>query len=317
MKIVITGGAGFIGSNLALCLQEKHEILVIDKMRGQSYLDNGNLECLGHFKNLLNYKGRLFIGDINDKETFKKISDFKPNIIFHQAAISDTTAYNQNQVLSTNLNSFEEFIKLSIKLNAKLIYASSASVYGNLPSPQQVGKENPKNPYAFSKLMMDNMAKKYYKKAHIVGLRYFNVYGNGEYFKGKTASMILQLGLQLLKGDNPKLFKGSDKIFRDFVYIKDVVSANLKALEAECGVYNVGSGKARSFQDVLDILQKELNTNLTCEYIKNPYINAYQFHTQAQLDKSFAYESEFSLEEGIKDYLDEIKRIYEEELKNA
>ncbi|EIE1465511.1 ADP-glyceromanno-heptose 6-epimerase [Campylobacter upsaliensis] len=312
MRIIITGGAGFIGSNLALALQEKHEVLIIDKMRSDKRLDNGNLESFGHFKNLLEFKGELFVGDICEAKSFDVMREFKPDIIFHQAAISDTTAYNQTQVLSVNLNSFKDFIKLAIKCDSKLIYASSASVYGDMPSPQKVGYEEPKNPYAFSKLMMDKLAQKYFNELHIVGLRYFNIYGKNEFFKGKTASMILQFGLQILSGKNPRLFEGSEKIYRDFTYIKDVVNANLKALETKSGIYNVGSGKARTFKDIVDILQKELGTNLDYEWIKNPYEKAYQFHTQAHLNENF-YKSEFELEAGIKDYLPEIKRIFEKE----
>ncbi|MEB2804318.1 ADP-glyceromanno-heptose 6-epimerase [Campylobacter upsaliensis] len=312
MRIIITGGAGFIGSNLALALQKKHEVLIIDKMRSDKRLDNGNLESFGHFKNLLEFKGELFVGDICEAKSFDVMREFKPDIIFHQAAISDTTAYNQTQVLSVNLNSFKDLIKLAIKCDSKLIYASSASVYGDMPSPQKVGYEEPKNPYAFSKLMMDKLAQKYFNELHIVGLRYFNIYGKNEFFKGKTASMILQFGLQILSGKNPRLFEGSEKIYRDFTYIKDVVNANLKALETKSGIYNVGSGKARTFKDIVDILQKELGTNLDYEWIKNPYEKAYQFHTQAHLDANF-YKGEFELETGIRDYLPEIKRIFEKE----
>lgn len=315
MRVVITGGAGFIGSRLALHLQEQNEVLVVDKMRSEERFSNGNLQSFGHFKNLLEFNGELYVGDICESKTLQKIREFKPDVIFHQAAISDTTAPNQNAVLQTNLNSFYDFIALAIELNAKLIYASSAAVYGDAPSPQRVGfSEAPKNPYAFSKLMMDKLASKFYDKAHIVGLRYFNVYGEGEFFKDKTASMVLQFGLQMLGGQKPRLFVGSDKIFRDFVYVKDVVSANLAALETKCGVYNVGSFKARSFTDIVDILQKELGTNYEYEYIPNPYAKAYQYHTQAGANEHFHYAPKFSLEEGIKSYLPEIKRIFEKEI---
>lgn len=316
MKIAITGGAGFIGSQLALHLQNdpKNELLLIDKMRSDERWENGNLKSFGHFKNLLNFSGELFVGDICDPATLAKIADFKPDIIFHQAAISDTTVSDQFALLRTNLNTFGDFIKLAIKLNAKLIYASSAAVYGDTPSPQRVGFEAPKNPYAFSKLMMDKMAAKFYDKAHIVGLRYFNVYGEGEFFKDKTASMVLQFGLQLLSGHSARLFEGSDKIFRDFVYVKDVIRANLAALNAPCGVYNVGYFTPRSFTDIVDILQKELGTNFPYEFIPNPFVKAYQFHTQAQKCENFAYEPKFSLESGIKSYVSEICRIFEKEV---
>ncbi|MBK1994211.1 NAD-dependent epimerase/dehydratase family protein, partial [Campylobacter novaezeelandiae] len=99
MRILITGGAGFIGSALALFLQENHEVLVVDKMRSGAVFENGNLECLGHFKNLLGFKGELYVADINEEKTLKIIKDFKPEIIFHKAAISDTTIYDQNKIL--------------------------------------------------------------------------------------------------------------------------------------------------------------------------------------------------------------------------
>lgn len=313
MRILISGGAGFIGSNLALSLQDEHEILIIDKMQGAEHFENGNLKSLGHFKNLLDFHGSLFVADICDEIFLEKIKDFKPDVIFHKAAISDTTVYNQNEVLKTNLNNFEALIKLCIDLNIKLIYASSASVYGDAKSPQTVDvDEKPKNPYAFSKLMMDRLCQRYEKELHIVGLRYFNVYGEGEFYKGKTASTVLQFALQILSNKAPRLFEGSDKIYRDFVYIKDVVNANLMALDAKSGIYNVGSGVARSFQDIADILQKELETNFACEYFANPYTKNYQFHTQAKLDKSFAYEPKFSLESGISSYLTHIKLFAKE-----
>ena len=134
MRVVITGGAGFIGSRLALSLQDEHEVLVVDKMRSEERFSNGNLQSFGHFKNLLDFKGELYVGDICDSTTLDKVRKFKPQVIFHQAAISDTTAPNQSAVLQTNLNSFYDFIALAVELNAKLIYASSAAVYGDAPS---------------------------------------------------------------------------------------------------------------------------------------------------------------------------------------
>ena len=129
--------------------------------------------------------------------------------------------------------------------------------------------------------------------------------------------MIVQFGHQILSGKNPKLFEGSDKIVRDFIYIEDVIQANIKAMDPkESGVYNVGTGKARSFQAIVDILQKELETDLTCEYIPNPFVGRYQFHTEADIEPTKAglgYTPRFELEDGIKAYVPEIRRLFEEE----
>lgn len=320
-KILITGGAGFIGSNLAHYFDNNFkdiDILVIDKFRNNERFSNNNLKSFGHFKNLLGFSGNVISADINDKSTMDLISDYAPDIIYHQAAISDTTVIEQDELIKTNVNSFFELLKICQKHNSKMIYASSAATYGNALSPQKVWHgESPNNAYGFSKLSMDHTAMRFAKQTgvYVVGLRYFNVYGKGEFFKEKTASMVLQFGLQILSGKNPKLFEGSDKILRDFVYIGDVVAANVNAMNAKSGVYNVGTGNARSFQDIVDILQSLLKTNLPCEYIPNPYSKSYQFHTQADISSTkdiLGYEPKYTLELGIADYLDEIKRIYKE-----
>ena len=133
--------------------------------------------------------------------------------------------------------------------------------------------------------------------------------------------MVLQLGHQILSGKAPKLFEGSDKILRDFIYIEDIIQANIKAMQPkQSGVYNVGTGKARSFQDIADILQKELGTEYGSEYIPNPFVGQYQFHTEANIESSqsfLGYQPNFELEDGIKAYLEEIKRLYDTEVKKA
>lgn len=320
-RVVITGGAGFIGSALAKHFHsEGSQVLVVDKFRNDERFSNGNLKSFGHFKNLLGFNAEVAWGDINSAQTLSLIADFAPDVIYHQAAISDTTVKEQDELIKTNVNAFASLLELCQKIGAKMIYASSAATYGNAPSPQQVGQnEAPNNAYGYSKLAMERVAMAWQKRSgkSAVGLRYFNVYGAGEFFKGSTASMILQFGLQILSGKNPRLFEGSERIYRDFVYIKDVIRANVCALNATGGVYNVGSGVARSFSDVVDILQKELNTNLKKEYIPNPFSKSYQFHTQADISKSrevLGYEPRYSLELGIADYIDEIRKIHSQEL---
>ena len=318
MKIAITGGAGFIGSNLAKYFMDKHEVLVVDSFRSNKTFSNGNLRSFGHFKNLLGFNGEIYCGDICKDSTMQKIRSFKPDVIFHEAAISDTTVSEQDELLEVNLNSFYDLLEISRDTGAKLIYASSAATYGNANAPQKVWEcENPNNVYGFSKLMMDKMALKFDKEfgTKTIGLRYFNVYGKGEFFKNKTASMVLGFGLQILKGNAPKLFVESDKIFRDFIYVKDIINANELAMNSDAkGVFNVGTGIARSFQDIADILQKELGTSYGNEYIPNPFSSQYQFFTQADIEPTktaLGYEPKWSLEDGIKDYLPEIIKIYE------
>lgn len=323
--ILITGGAGFIGSNLAFYFQEHYpqaKVVVLDLFRSNLTLSNGNLKSFGHFKNLIGFRGEVISGDINDQVLLTKLAaGYKFDYIFHEAAISDTTALEQDLMIQTNVNAFKDLLDMAVAHGANMIYASSGATYGDAPSPQKVGREAPQNVYGFSKLMMDHLARDYaqkFKNISIVGLRYFNVYGPHEFFKNKTASMVVQFGHQLLSGKNPKLFENSDKILRDFIYIEDIVQANILAMHPkESGVFNVGTGKARSFQSMVDILQHELGTAYKCEYIPNPYIGRYQFHTEADIQSTrdvLGYAPGFEFEEGIKAYAPEIKRLFEEEL---
>lgn len=324
-KILITGGAGFIGSNLAFYFQNNFpnaHVVVFDLFRSGETFNNGNLKSFGHFKNLLGFTGEIICGDLNDPLMQKHLKSYHFDYIFHQAAISDTTVYDQTIMMQTNLNTFKFLLDMAIENNSPLIYASSGATYGDASAPQRVGIESPQNVYGFSKLMMDHMTHttlKQFPSATIVGLRYFNVYGPREFYKNKTSSMILQLGHQILSGKAPKLFYGSDMIRRDFVYIEDIVQANIKATQPlQSGIYNVGTGLARSFQDIADILQKELGTDYGTEYIDNPYVGSYQFLTEADIESTrtnLGYEPCITLEEGIKRYLPDIIRLYETEVK--
>ncbi len=323
--ILITGGAGFIGSNLAFYFQEHYpeaHVVVLDLFRSNLTLSNGNLKSFGHFKNLLGFQGEVISGDINDQLLLASLAqNYKFDYIFHEAAISDTTALEQDLMIRTNVNAFKDLLDIAVAHGAAMIYASSGATYGDAPSPQRVGREAPQNVYGFSKLMMDHLARQYSQKFEnisIVGLRYFNVYGPREFFKNKTASMVVQFGHQLLSGKNPKLFEDSDKILRDFIYIEDIIQANILAMHPrESGVFNVGTGKARSFQSMVDILQRELGTSFACEYIPNPYVGRYQFHTEADIESTksvLGYAPRFEFEEGIAAYVPEIKRLFEQEL---
>ena len=321
--ILITGGAGFIGSNLAFYFQENFplaNIVIFDCFRNEKLLSNGNLTSFGHYKNLIGFSGDIICGNIIYKKDLDCLEKYKFDFIFHQAAISDTRVYDQEIIMQTNINSFYVLLNIAKRDNAVMVYASSAAVYGSNQSPQTVGKESPENPYGFSKYMMDEIASRFINEnpeMRITGLRFFNVYGAREYFKAKTSSMVIQLAHQILNGKAPRLFEGSYEISRDFIYIEDVIQSNIKACTTNSiGTYNVGTGIARNFKEIVDILQKELNTELEIEYFANPY-DDYQMHTQADISntkKDLGFEPNFSLEDGIKAYIPEIIRLHGSEI---
>jgi ADP-L-glycero-D-manno-heptose 6-epimerase len=297
---VVTGGAGFIGSNLTLELQQKYpnsKITVIDDF------------STGHFKNLYGFKGEVIAVDLRE---FDWDSLDKPTAIFHQGANAITTVTDQKLMMDTNVNAFKRLLQYIVKNKIKLIYASSAATYGLTAPPNTVGSgELPANIYGYSKLICDNIVQQTLKenpKAHIVGLRYFNVYGPRESYKMsvKMSSMVWQLYLQMKEGNNPKIFKHGEQK-RDFVYIKDILRANIISLTTPSGIYNVATGKPEDFNKIVTELNKNLKTNLEPEYIHNPY-KFFQEFTQADT-KNFLpeYKSEYTFETGIKEYIEWIK----------
>ena len=317
--ILITGGAGFIGSNLAFYFQNnfpESTIVIFDCFRNEDTFTNGNLISFGHYKNLIGFNGEVICGNLNNTRDLALLSNYNFDYIFHHAAISDTRVYDQEIVIKTNVNSFYDILQIAKNDSACLVYASSAATYGSLPSPQSIGKEKPENPYGFSKFLMDQMALKYSREnpdLTIVGLRFFNVYGPKEFYKAKTSSMVIQLAHQILDGKPPRLFIDSSQIFRDFIYIDDVIQANIKSCNANySGTFNVGTGTPRSFQEITEILQKELKTNLEIEYFPNPF-DDYQMHTQADISRTrdkLDFEPIFSLEKGIQAYIPEILGLH-------
>lgn len=212
MDMLVTGGAGFIGSNIALELQDKgYDTVVLDDFSS------------GNFKNLLGYEGDVVSESILNVD-LNKFEDV--DVIFHEAAITDTTINDQKLMMQINTEGFRRLLDFAVENSIKFIYASSAATYGNAESPQKeeyAGKPN--NIYGFSKWICDCIAKKYMEKypdGHIVGLRYFNVFGPREQYKGKMASMVWQLAKQMVDGKNPRIFKWGEQK-RDQVYVKNIV----------------------------------------------------------------------------------------------
>lgn len=296
-KYLVTGGAGFIGSNIAKTLEAQgHEVTVID-----DFTRNGN------FKNLIGFKGDVIAADI-----FRFMpSDMYFDAIFHEAAITDTTVMDQKEMMEQNVEAFKNVLAFAAANEIKkVIYASSAATYGNGPVPNvETQPTHPENVYGFSKVIMDNVARMFAEDnqdMNIIGLRYFNVYGPGEYYKGKMASMVYQLYNQMKAGKRPRIFKFGEQQ-RDFVYVKDIVKANLCALNngKETCVVNAATGIARDYNAVVKCLNKELGTNLEPEYIDNPY-PFFQMKTEADMTlakEKIGYTPDYSLEAGIADYV--------------
>jgi len=303
-RILVTGGAGFIGANVAAALarHSQADVLVVDNFSSGDWHTLINLDC------------EVRACEANDPKLLDEIAAGAFSAVVHQAAITDTTVMDQRRMIEANTNAFAELLAASAKSGGtRVVYASSAGTYGNSPAPNCIGAgEQPTNIYGFSKLAMDRVARRWYDRhpSPIVGLRYFNVYGPGEAHKNekqgtKTGSMILQLYQQVQAGKTPRLFKHGEQM-RDFVYIRDVIGANLAALNApRSGVCNVGSGQARTFNDIVTILGRELDRGFDIEYFDNPY-PFYQMHTEADLTEARSlldWEPAWSLEEGMSEYI--------------
>jgi ADP-L-glycero-D-manno-heptose 6-epimerase len=299
-KFVITGGAGFIGSNLTLALQEKFpnaRLTVIDDFRS------------GEFKNLGGYRGDFVAQDLAKLDWREQFGDQKFDAIFHLASITDTTLHDQFIQVHDNVESFRRILRFAQPSKTRIIYASSAATYG---AAKQTSIESngaaPANVYAFSKVIIDNIARRQAQENPdwiIVGLRYFNVYGPRESHKGVPASMVYHLAQQMRAGQRPRIFKHGEQK-RDFVYVKDAVAATIRALNArESGIYNLGSGEARSFNELIAVLNSCLGTKFRPDYIDNPHTH-YQSFTEADLSrvrKALGYEPQYPLEDGVRDYM--------------
>lgn len=299
-NILVTGGAGFIGSNLTLALQEKFpdaRIVVVDDFRS------------GDFRNLQSFRGDLVAADVSRLDWQAQFSDTTFDAIFHEASITDTTVDDQLLQAHDNIEGFRRLLRFAEPTQTPVVYASSAATYGITAG---VNREDqppaPANIYAFTKVQLDNLARDYSRRHaswRIVGLRYFNVYGPREAHKKAAASMIYQLYRQMKAGRRPRVFKHGEQK-RDFVYVKDVVAMTIHALTAkESGIFNCGSGHAFSFNQAIAELNKALGTSLEPEYFDNPY-SFYQPHTEADMSlarKVLNFEPQHPPAKGIADYV--------------
>jgi ADP-L-glycero-D-manno-heptose 6-epimerase len=299
-NLLVTGGAGFIGSNLVLSIQERFpnaRLTVIDDFRS------------GDFKNLAGYRGDFVAQNLATLDWPEQFGEERFDTIFHLASITDTTNHDQFEQVHDNVESFRRLLNFARPRRTRVVYASSASTYGAATSASAESRTAaPANVYAFSKAIMDNVASRAAQESPawiIVGLRYFNVYGPREAHKGVPASMIYHLAQQMKTGQRPRIFRHGEQQ-RDFVYVKDIVQGTIRAADAKTsGIYNLGYGQPRSFNELVQILNQSLGTNLKPDYIENPHAH-YQNFTQADLSaarQALGYEPQFSLEAGVADYM--------------
>ena len=305
--IIVTGGAGFIGSNIIKSLNEKGitNILVVD-----SLLDP---------KKHLNLN-RLKIADFVDKEDFlQRMGHYKQvETIFHQGACSDTMETNGQYMMRNNFEYSKELLTFSLTHKINFLYASSASVYGSGHNGfrEDYVCEYPLNIYAYSKFLFDHYVRDILKSkltSQVLGLRYFNVYGPAENHKGRMASVAFHQMTAAAKGETLKLFEGSDNFRRDFVHVDDIVSVNQFFFETKkSGIFNCGTGNAQSFMDIASTL-KELIPSAQIETIPFPDAlkGKYQAFTQADITslQNAGYAKPFlDIQSGVKRYYEQFQK---------
>jgi ADP-L-glycero-D-manno-heptose 6-epimerase len=301
LRVLVTGGAGFIGSNLAKKLADDgHNVVAADSFQS------------GDFLNLSAFTGDcLTLTSSDDVESMVALGPFE--VIFHQASVTGVVGAhgedqsNPHRMMRNNVETFRKLLDWAVATKARVVWASSCSIYGRGAVPMKESQPpDPLNVYAFSKLTMERMAARYAPRlSHpIVGLRYSNVYGPGEDHKGKLASMIHQLAKQMRAGKRPRIFRAGEQK-RDFVYSQDAVAANLAAMQSKTsGVFNAGAGHAWSFNQVVTELNRVLKTDLDPEYFDNPYSFTQDW---TETDQTLArevlgYQPRFDLARGIDAY---------------
>lgn len=311
--IIVTGGAGFIGSNIVHTLNQRgyQDILVVDDLTNGHQYQN-LVDC-----QILDYIDKAeFLRKIQAGEIFPT----KIQAVFHEGACSSTTEWNGQYMMQNNYDYSKAVLHYCVQWEIPFLYASSAAIYGN----NQVFKEAPEyeaplNVYGYSKLLFDQYVRRLLPRANsqIVGLRYFNVYGPREQHKGSMASVVFHFHNQIKEHGVLKLFAGSDgygpgEQRRDFVFIQDLVDVKLWLWEQGCssGIYNVGTGRSQPFNDVARAViawhgRGEIQYVPFPEHLKHHY----QSFTEADISalRAVGYTAKFhSVEEGVKAYLDSV-----------
>lgn len=311
--IVVTGGAGFIGSNLIMGLNKicKNKIIIVDD--------------IDHVLKKENIKNLQFDEIIGIHEYFDweiEQENLEIETIFHLGACSDTLEKDLNYLYENNVVFSQKLWKQAVEMQVPFIYASSAATYGDgslgfSDNHNLIQNLKPLNPYGQSKQDFDLwVLKQKQTPPNWIGLKYFNVYGPGEAHKGRMASVVWHFMQQLKKGETLKLFEGSHGFDageqkRDFIYVEDAVNMTLFPMieKIQNGIYNIGTGTSRTFNDLAKSMLS-FYKNKKIEYISFPkeLEKAYQAYTQASMDKYFRTgfaEPINSIEQGVRKYQNE------------
>lgn len=294
MKALVTGGAGFIGSNLVEALVGDYEVTVLDN------LHTGSMDNLKSVQ-----KDVKFIkGSCNNCLDL----GLEPEIIFHLGIPSSSPMYKKNPFLvGEAINGMVAIMELARKSEAKkVVFASSSSLYNGVPTPHREDATIlVKDYYTEARLAIERMAELYHQLYGIdyAGLRFFSVYGPHEEAKGPYANMITQFLWGMKAGEHPVLF-GDGTQTRDFTYVKDIVDALLLTSKKGTGIFNAGTGKAFSFNYVVELINSRLGTDRKPIYKENPIKN-YVMHTLANTSKmkSLGFVPRYSPEDGLKEIM--------------
>ena len=311
--IIVTGGAGFIGSNLVKALNQagRKDIVVVDDLTdGTKFVNLVDLDIADYIDK------DEFIARIVSGDHFEEWGGI--SAILHQGACSATTEWNGKFVMEVNYDYSKDLLHFCVERGIPFIYASSAATYGgrNDNFIEERRFEQPLNVYGYSKFLFDEYVRRLMPttNSQIVGLKYFNVYGPREQHKGSMASVAFHLNNQMKEGKNPKLFEGCDGFgnggqLRDFVYVEDVCKVNIWFWKngGQSGIYNCGTGRAEPFLSVAEAVVKHHGRGQV-EFIPFPdhLKGRYQSYTQADLTKLRAAGCDVqfrSVAEGVAEYM--------------